>query len=325
MDFRLSNDQIAVRDGIRAFCDQRLASDRLAELEGEVDRDYWRELAEMGVFGLRQGEADGGLGLGMAEAVLVFAELGRRLAPGPTIWTHLAAGLIDGASEGEVIVGGLDCTRSTRGSHLVESLESLDVLLVLTEEGVARISADRLEAEPTKAAFDPLTPVSVVDDLPEGDVIGDVELAKRIRLEGAALSAAQMLGMSEAALELANGYARTREQFDRPIGSFQAIKHMLADMYCRQEVARAAVYAAGVTFDTPSVGDVVHATSAAKLACGKAAMKNARGCIQIHGGMGYTWEVPAHYYMKRTWVLSGVFGDEDEHALRSADLIGASA
>ena len=90
-------------------------------------------------------ELDGGLGLGMVEAVVVFAELGRRLAPGPTVWTHMAAELIEGASEGDVVVGGIDCTRSAAGPHLVESLESLDVLLVLTEDGVGRIPADQLE------------------------------------------------------------------------------------------------------------------------------------------------------------------------------------
>ncbi|MBW2499527.1 MAG: acyl-CoA/acyl-ACP dehydrogenase [Deltaproteobacteria bacterium] len=320
----MSDDQIAVRDGVRAFCEGRLASDRLSDFEGELDREFWRELAELGAFALRRSELEGGLGLGMAEAVLVFAELGRRLAPGPTIWTHLSAGLIEGAAEGEVVVGGVEAIRAAKGPHLVASLESLDVLLVLSEDGVAKILAAELEAEPTAQAFDPLNPVSVVEGLPAGEVVGDAELAHRMWLEGVVLSAAQMLGMSEATLDLANHYAKTREQFDRPIGSFQAIKHMLADMYCRQEVARASAYAAGVTIDTPSVGDVAHAARAAKLTCGKAAMKNARACIQIHGGMGYTWEVPAHYYLKRSWMLENSFGTTEEHADELGSLIADS-
>ena len=103
--------------------------------------------------------------------------------------------------------------------------------------------------------------------------------------------------------------------------AFQAIKHILADMFVRQEVARAAVYAAGATIDQPDVGDVVRAVSVGKIIAGDAAMKNARACIQVHGGMGYTWEVPAHHYLKRTWVLESVFGTVGEHERRVAELV----
>jgi alkylation response protein AidB-like acyl-CoA dehydrogenase len=120
-------------------------------------------------------------------------------------------------------------------------------------------------------------------------------------------------------------YAAKREQFGRPIGSFQALKHLMADMYVRQETARAAVYAAGATLDDPAVGDVERAVAGAKLGAGEAAMKNARACIQIHGGMGYTWEMPPHYYLKRTWVLENVFGTGDAHAERVAERLGAGA
>ena len=92
------------------------------------------------------------------------------------------------------------------------------------------------------------------------------------------------------------------------------MKHILADMFVRQEVARAAAYAAGATIDDPLVGDVARAVSSAKITCGEAAMKNSRACIQVHGGMGFTWEVPAHFYLKRTWVFESVFGTIDEHA-----------
>jgi alkylation response protein AidB-like acyl-CoA dehydrogenase len=113
-------------------------------------------------------------------------------------------------------------------------------------------------------------------------------------------------------------YAKEREQFNRPIGSFQAVKHILADMFVRQEVARASVYAAGATVDQPDVGDLERAVSSAKITAGEAGLKNSRACIQVYGGMGYTWEVPAHYYLKRTWVLSTVFGNLEEHEERVA-------
>jgi alkylation response protein AidB-like acyl-CoA dehydrogenase len=142
-------------------------------------------------------------------------------------------------------------------------------------------------------------------------------------MEGAVLTAAQQLGIAEATLALAVEYARGREQFSRPIGSFQSIKHILADCFVRQEAARAAVYAAGATLDQPSVGDVARAVSAAKINAGEAAWKNARACIQVHGGMGYTWEVPAHYFLKRAWVLESVFGGVEEHADFVAERVGA--
>jgi alkylation response protein AidB-like acyl-CoA dehydrogenase len=325
MDFRLTEDQEALRVGIRDFCEGRVGDDQLRALEGEasVDAGLWGELAEMGVFSLRQPESSGGVGLGMADAVVVFAELGRRLVPGPLVWTHLAAGLVDGAGAGEAVVGGLDATRGASGPWLVEHLDRLDVLLVLRDEGVERLDPKRLAAKSAGVPLDPHTPLSLLESLPRGERIGDAPVAGQLRLEGGALVAAQMLGISEGTLELANDYAKRREQFGRAIGSFQAIKHMLADMFVRQQVARAAVYAAGATLDDPVVGDVARAVAAAKVVAGEAALKNARACIQIHGGMGYTWEVPAHYYLKRAWVCENLFGTVDEHADHLAQDLGA--
>jgi alkylation response protein AidB-like acyl-CoA dehydrogenase len=324
MEFRLTEDQEALRAGIRDFCERRFGTDALRELEGErsVEAGLWRELAEMGVFSLREPEARGGLGLGMADAVVVFAELGRRLVPGPLVWTELAAPLVDGAGAGLAVVGGLDATGGGEGPWLVEHLDRLDALLVLRREGVERVDPARLAAKPAGLPLDPHTPLHLLEALPRGERLGEAELSRRIWLEGAALVAAQMLGIAEAALELANEYAKRREQFGRPIGSFQAIKHVLADMFVRQEVARAAVYAAGATLDDPLAGDGARAVASAKIVAGDAALRNARACIQIHGGMGYTWEVPAHYYLKRAYVCESLFGDADLHADRLALGVG---
>jgi alkylation response protein AidB-like acyl-CoA dehydrogenase len=323
VDFQLTEDQEALRDGIRSFCDGRVSIDQLRELEKEgFDRGLWGELAEMGVFSLRLPESDGGVGLGMADAVLVFAELGRRLVPGPVVWSHLAAPLVEGAASGDAVVGGLDRMRSDSGPILVEHLEHLDALLVLRPDGVFRIDPKSLAGKPIATPLDPYTPVHVVASLPEGERVGDAALASRLRIEGAVLASGMLLGITEMTQELAVDYAKKREQFNRPIGGFQAIKHILADCFVRQEVARAAVYAAGATIDQPDVGSVERAASAAKLNAGEAAMKNARACIQVHGGMGYTWEVPAHFYLKRVWVLENVFGSVEEHAEAIADRLG---
>src|SRR5262245_55097431 len=175
MDFRLSDDQQALRAGIRDFCAGRVDVDALRELEGErsVDAVLWRELAEMGVFALRQPESRGGVGLGMADAVVVFAELGRRLVPGPLVWTHLAAGLVDGAGAGACVVGGLEAIGSGSGPWLVEHLDHLDALLVLRADGVERLDAKRLAARSAGLPLDPHTPIHHLEALPRGERIGE--------------------------------------------------------------------------------------------------------------------------------------------------------
>ncbi len=323
MDFQPTEDQKALRDGIRSFCEGQVPNERFPDLEKSqgFDRALWSELAEMGVFALRLPEEKGGVGLGYSDAVLVFEELGRRLVPGPLVWSHLAAGIIDGAASGEAVVGGLDLCGSHATPIVVEHLDSLDVLLVIRPEGIERLDPRRLIASKAEVPLDPLTPVHHIDSLPGGEPIGDARAAARMRLEGAAIVSGQQLGLAEGALDLANEYAKNREQFGRPIGGFQAVKHILAEMFVRQEAARAGAYNAGATLDTPEVANVERAVSAAKLTAGEGAIRNARSCIQVHGGMGFTWEVIAHYYLKRAWVLENVFGTQDEHAERIAEIL----
>lgn len=347
MDFALDEDQQALREGVASFCAGRIGIDVLRRLEGTgFDRGLWTELAELGVFGLRTGDASSDptreakdeQGSGLAEAVLVFEALGRAVAPGPILACHLAAGLIPGAATGERVVTCIEVAGNSRGPFVVEHLEAADALLVLREDGVERIDARSLlaRAEAVAKPLDPLTPIHRVAALPRGERIGDAACAERLRLEGTTLSAALLLGIAEETVALATRHAGERQQFDRPIGSFQAIKHLLADAFVRQELARATVYAAGVLLDAPAAGASTssrpsdgrarsgsasrpipssapgeaarRAVAAAKFIAGDAAMKNARACIQVQGGMGFTWESPVHYYLKRTWVLENGFG-----------------
>jgi alkylation response protein AidB-like acyl-CoA dehydrogenase len=307
MDFRIGEEEEALRRAVRAFSERCCPVERLKQLERSprVDRDLWSGLAELGIFDLEA------LGLGASEAVLVFAELGRALMPGPIVWTHLAAGLVDGARDGRVVVQGVD--RENDGPIIAEHLESTEVLLSIGRDGVRRHDPRALEARPIEAPLDPLTPAHEIAALASGELIAGPEDALRLRTTGEALVAAQLFGISEATLELAVSYAKMREQFGRPIGSFQAIKHIAADMFVRQELARAAVYAAGATLDDSSA-DARGAVSSALIIAAKAADKNARACLQIHGGMGYTWEMPVHYFLKRTWALRTMFGALEDHA-----------
>jgi alkylation response protein AidB-like acyl-CoA dehydrogenase len=181
---------------------------------------------------------------------------------------------------------------------------------------VTVVEASSLSADRVASPLDPLTPLArLTGELPDGDAIGD---AAAWRLRGTVLTSAYQLGISAAVTDRSVAYAKEREQFGRTIGSFQAVKHMLADMFVRAELARAAVYAAGVTVDDPEVGDPIRTAATAKLLADQAALLNAKAAIQVHGGMGFTWEVPLHLFLKRAWLLSTTFGTTDEHALALA-------
>jgi alkylation response protein AidB-like acyl-CoA dehydrogenase len=298
VDFELTPDQVDLQAGVRKMLEGRFAMETVRGLEQSdgVDRALWQELAAAGVFTLRVPEDAGGVGLGTAESVLVFEELGRACVPGPLVASEIA-------STNEVV----GIVTRTRAPIFIEYLGALDRLLVVTEKEVAEVDPASLKAERVRDPLDPLTPVWRIDSLPIGEQVGDEELSARIRLNGALLTAALQLGLSEAVLDASVAYAKERQQFDKPIGTFQAVKHLLADMLVRTEVARAAVYAAGVTLDDPEVGDEARAVAAAKITAGEAA-------VQVHGGMGFTWEVDVHLYLKRAWVLDTNFGSPDAYS-----------
>jgi alkylation response protein AidB-like acyl-CoA dehydrogenase len=310
MDFTPSSDQRALAEGVREFCARRYGDEAL-RAQTPADASLWRDLADLGVFSLRQPEP-GGSGLGVAEAAIAFEELGRSLVPGPLVGSHLAAGLIDGASEGRAVVG---VVNASDDPVVIEHVGFVTDVLVFDGERVRHVTAPgAVEAD---LPVDPLTPVGRVDTLPGGR---DVE-ADDLHFVGAVLTAAYQLGISEAATERSVAYAKEREQFDRPIGTFQAVKHMCADMLVRAELAKAAVYAAAVTLDDPEVGELARAVATAKLLADEAAVQNTKTAIQVHGGMGFTWELPLHLYLKRAWILATTFGTADEHALALADAV----
>ena len=299
MDFELSADQVALRDGIRSLCDGRFPIKRVRD---GFDRAAYAELADAGVFSLR---ADG---FGVADAAVVFEELGRAAVPGPLVWLYLAHGVVDG------VAGGLEVTGRER-PWMIEHLDVLDTLLVVDDDGVQAVAAGTIAgAVPIARPLDPLTPVHRVEQLPAGDRVGDAELVAHWRREGAVVTAAFLVGVARACTDLSVAYAKERRQFDRPIGSFQAVKHILADMRVRSEVARASVHAAACTLDDPDVGDIERAVAGAKMLAGEAAITNGKAATQVHGGMGFTWEVDVHLYLKRAWVLDTVLGSVDEHA-----------
>ncbi len=339
MDFRVGDDQRELAEGIRAMVAGQLPLEHLRARENDaraIGDDDWAALGETGVFALTLSEP-AGTGLSMAEAVVVFEELGRALVPGPLVGTFLAAqaGLVEGAADGRARVG-VHCAGTE--PVVVEHLGSLDALLLFAPDGAgaARLLAPAPSgATRLDAPLDPLTPLWRVDALPAGEAVpGDDGSLWR---DGALLTAALQVGHAAEALDLAVAYAKGRQQFGAPIGSFQAIKHMCADMLVRAEVARAAVHAAACLADEPDVVDseaavagctpaqlVDRSLGGAKLLADEAALGNARTAIQIHGGMGFTWEVPLHLHLKRARVRSTTFGTPAQRAVALAVYAGAT-
>ncbi len=288
------------------------------------DRRAWKSLADLGVFAMTLAPDDGGLGLGLglADAVIVFEELGRALVPGPVTATFLAAGLVPGAAGGDAVVSLVD-TRDPVA--LVEHPAAVTDLLILDDAGVYRVPFQALSQEiqsrrDVPVPLDPLTPVAAVTVRPEDGLrLAGGPDAARLRLAGTLLTAALQVGVAQGALDLAVRYAGQRVQFGRPVGSFQAVKHLLADALARVDLARAATLMAGVVAADPASADLAgadgrDAVAAAKVLADEAAAANGRTCVQVHGGMGFTWEVLAHLYVKRAWVLETAFGPADEHA-----------
>ncbi|WP_106401656.1 acyl-CoA dehydrogenase family protein [Actinocorallia populi] len=312
MDLTLNADQKDLRAALRDRLADLWTPDRLraASETSSFDRDAWKALAETGVFAITLPEADGGMGLGTADAVILFEELGRAQVPGPVTGTFLAAGLVPGAAEGDAVVTLLD-TRDAMS--VIEHPGAATHLVVIDDDGLFLLPVPR--AEPAALPLDPLTPVARVSVRAEdGERIGSAEDAARWRLLGAVLTASLQVGAAQGALDLAVRYAKERMQFDRVIGSFQAVKHLLAESLVRTDLARAAVLVAALVADDPASGDLREAASTAKLLADEAAAHGGRTGIQVHGGMGFTWEVLAHLYLKRAWVQETVFGTAGDHA-----------
>jgi alkylation response protein AidB-like acyl-CoA dehydrogenase len=324
MDFRLDDEQLALQDAVRSFCAARFSLGGVTRREGApIDRAVWRAMGDMGVWGVMAPVVDGGTGLGPVEAAIILEQLGAHLAPTPALWSILAAPLLAGVSGGERIVGGLDTTALDDGPILVDHAADLDTVVVLRPDGVFACDRPDLPSPVAVTPLDPLTPMGTYPSVGEGVQIGEAGDAGRLRSLGAALSAASLVGVSAAALETARAYALERRQFGVPIGSFQAIKHMLADMYVRTSLARSAALAAAALLQGEGDADGTAAAAGAKLLAGEAAIGNGRAAVQILGGMGYTWATLPHYLLKRAWILEHVFGTADAHALTIGAGIGA--
>jgi alkylation response protein AidB-like acyl-CoA dehydrogenase len=309
MELDLDDDLLAFRDAVRRLCAERFGAAAARQAASGLDRASWRLLAEMGLFSAGE--------LGAVALVVAHEELGRALVAGPVVATALADGLIDGARTGETIVAAVE---GAPGNHaMVAHLPSADVLLRLDAGGIWRADAAEVRGEEV-TALDP-TATAARAALPLGRAMAGNERAAELRRRASLLVSAHLVGSSAASTALAAAYAGERTQFGRRIGSFQAVKHLLADAHARTEVARAALHAAAVVVDDPSSGDATRLVAGARVLATAAGIANARTAIQVHGGMGFTWEVDAHLHLKRCWSLESAFGSSSEAAATVAERV----
>jgi len=349
MDFELSADQVALQEAARDLLDDRAGHDQVrAHLQSghPFDEGLWKALADQGWLGIALAEAQGGIGLGWVEAAVLLEQVGRHTAPVPFLPSLLALTVLAGADQppaswvddlvsGERIGcvgwskhrGALVAQRSGARWSVsgrvgpVEGAAVADIAVVVTADGVfaVELAADgKPRAEP---AMDGTRVLSwLTFDGAPATYLGGESLATEIVDRGAVGASAEMLGGADRVLEMAVQYAKDRVQFGQPIGSFQAIKHRCADMVVDVEGMRSATWYAAWALSAGDP-DASAAASTAKVWSSDAAKRVMASGLQVHGGIGFTWEHDLHLYMKRSQFDRLSYGDAVFHRERLAGLL----
>ncbi len=312
---------------------------------GAAGKANWAALAELGVFSIALPAEDGGLGGSVADVAVVAEQLAATLVPGPVLPTLLAGLVLTGplltaigsgeASVAVALSGDGDGLTATPVPERPGSLRVTGTAELVLGAGdsthlLLRAGEHWFWLETARARIAARTPVDFSRAL--GDVTIDVEIQPDQVLAGlrpglvadlaATLAAAEASGIAAWCGRTAAGYARVREQFGRPIGSFQAIKHLCATMLCRSELATASAWDAA---SAAGSGDLPLAAAAAAALALDAAADNAKDAIQVLGGIGFTWEHDAHLYLRRALALRQLLGGSATHRARAARLALAGA
>jgi alkylation response protein AidB-like acyl-CoA dehydrogenase len=349
MDFELSADQVALQDAARDLLDDRADHDHVRthlQSAQPYDEGLWRDLADQGWLGIALPEADGGIGLGWVEAAVLLEQVGRHTAPVPFLPSlltvtvlaaseHSPAGWVADLASGERIgcvgwskhPGAVVAQRSGDGWTVsgrvgpVEGAAVAHIAIVAAAEGVFAVDLDMVGRPRAEPAMDATRVLSWLDFDDAGAIyLGGVDLATEILDRGAVGASAEMLGGSDRVLEMAVQYAKDRVQFDQPIGSFQAIKHRCADMMVDVEGMRSATWYAAWAIAAGDP-DASAAASTAKVWTSDAAKRVMASGLQVHGGIGFTWEHDLHLYMKRSQFDRLSYGDAVFHRERLAGLL----
>jgi alkylation response protein AidB-like acyl-CoA dehydrogenase len=304
MDFAFTEEQLELKRQARAWLQERYPLDR--DWDGKQD-DRWAELAELGWLGVSVGEAEGGVGLGFVEEAILLEELGYALYPGPYLAT-IGFALATLGPEDRTAVASGQTKWSAEVNGLVPWLDSVDK--VVDMDG----SAQEARGEEL-VSVDPSRPLGRLERTNGTPLPGQRHIPR-----ARAAMAAEALGVAQRVLELGVQHAKTREQFGKPIGVYQAVSHQLADTYADVELARSLVYwAAWCVAEDDEQAPV--AAGAAKSFAAEAAVAACERSIQVHGGTGFTWEHPLHRFYKRALWLEGFGSRPSELRLEVADAV----
>jgi len=321
VDFSLSNDQEELRRHARSYLAERFPAERVAELADSDegwDPKSWRELAELGWLGVSVPEEQGGAGLGFVEEAVLIEELGRALYPGPYFSTVALALPALGPNEQAQVVSGESRWSASLDGSLVPDLGIVD-RVVVAENGEARAVPARgelLQTVDTTRRLGRLEP-DAGTPLP-----GDPSL---LRSRALAAMAVEAVGIAERVLELGVEHAKTRQQFGKAIGVYQAVSHKLADSYVQTQLSRSLAYWAAWCVAEDDAQAPVAAAAAKSYAC-DAAVAACERSIQVLGGIGFTWEHVLHRYYKRALSLQSFAGFGAAHRATVAQaLLGAPA
>jgi alkylation response protein AidB-like acyl-CoA dehydrogenase len=329
--FNFSEDQLLFQTSVRNLLDKECTPEHVRALwKTDTGRSphCWSKLAEIGLLGLLVPESHDGLGMDEADLVLLLEETGRAALPEPVVETAaVGVPLLRDLGSTELrdrwlapVAGGATIVTVGHSANPFVCDAHVAGLLVLQHgdevHAVPREQAT-LERQPCS---DPSRRLFRVTWTPGSKTcVARGEDGRRLLDaafdRGALATAAQQLGIGQQLIDIAVRYAREREQFGRPIGSFQAIKHMLASAQVRVEFARPVVYRAAFSVARQSQARAVD-VSHAKAAASDAAVQAAKAALQVHGAIGYTWEVDLQIWMKRAWALEAAWGSRIWHRAR---------
>jgi alkylation response protein AidB-like acyl-CoA dehydrogenase len=356
MQFGLSESQQMLKDNARKFFAGECPMEevrRLMETDTAYDRTLWSKMVDQGYTGIIFPEEFGGVGLGKVELALLMEEAGRALLPGPFFSTVALAGVVmDAVASPEQKKKYLEPICSGDARSTVAFLESsaswnpVDIQMAAVNgrlSGEKRFVSDAAVADfivvvalngvfvvPSNTAGTRITPMKGMDltrkfyrvefhNTP-AEKLGDASaLAKAFDIATAAL-VAEMVGGMQRTLDITVEYAKMRKQFGKPIGMFQAVQHQCADMYLETESSRSAAYYAAWALEE-NAPDASVAVSIAKMYASDAGRTVGNRGIQVHGGMGFTWENDVHLYYRRAKSSETAFGDATFHRERIARLV----
>ena len=357
MDFDLSADQLDLQAGARQLLGDWAASRRVRthiDTGDPYDSELWAAMVEQGWCAIAVPESQGGLGLGWVEVAVLLAEVGRHTAAVPLLPTLMTiAALVDDPNQAELVerlsgagaIGAVAWTSddsaivvSGDGGSVtltgrlgpVDAVSVADVVVVVVPDGVYLVDLNAIGHPVRQPAMDLTRALSWLDlDATPATRIGDRAASQRLGALGAVAASAELLGGAERCLELAVDYAKDRVQFGQPIGSFQAVKHRCADMLVDVEGMRSVTWYGAWCVEAADDGWAM-AASTAKVWSADASKRVLSSALQVHGGIGFTWEHDLHLFIKRGQFGQRDFGDASWHrsllarALRAQVAAGAS-